>query len=68
MSRAHSEIRGDCSDARPAPVNRSNTMPTDIRNADEKPRNPLLRETLVIDAELFHERLSEELTLKVLKR
>ena len=67
MSRAHSEIRGDCSDARPAPVNRSNTMPTDVRNADEKPRNPLLRETLVIDAELFHERLSEELTLKVLK-
>lgn len=68
VKKAHSDIIGDASvHAGPATMNRSNTMPTDVRSADETPRNPLLRETLVIDVEMFHDRLTEELTLKVLK-
>ena len=67
MKKAHSEILGDSSEARPTSVKRCNTMPADVRGADDRPRNPLLRETLVIDVEMFHERLSEDLTLKVLK-
>ena len=67
MKKAPSEILGDSSEARPTSVKRCNTMPADVRGADDRPRNPLLRETLVIDVEMFHERLSEDLTLKVLK-